>query len=321
MKRVSLIIAALCVLALAAGCASMPAPAAEAPAAPASTRPPAESYAYDGYAAEEAPYPQEPEGSGLTELPLLAPDNDIGVSLSYTVELRLQTTSFMAGIRTLNNTVAEMKGYTVHASIQGRDLFRPEFARQASYDYKIPSENLAKFLMAMEDNYNLLYMEQNAEDITTEQERADSRLEQLEQRQTSLQAELNAAKAASDRQRIEQELAEVRAELNSLRAKSREMERKVVYSTVSITLYEVIPPAEAATLTWGERLQQTGSNTAGRFAAMGQGLVLFFISALPVLVMLAVLGGVAWVVYRAVKKRRASHAGQETPDREKTDSE
>lgn len=310
------------ILMLATGCAasSDQMAASQAPAAYEEAASTAESYDYKAeYAPEAAEIPTIDEGSGLAELPMLTPDNTAGIELSYTVSLHLQTDSFMAGIRKLNTTVGELKGYTVQASIRGRDMLRDDYPRTATYSFQIPSTNLSAFLMTMEDNYNLLQMEQEAEDITTRHQQTDDRLAQLEEQELRLRDSLEATEDPEARADLENQLLDTQSQISSLRASSGNMDRQVRYSSVSVTLQEVIIPQEMPEPTWDERLSAVKEETGIRFLAMGRNLVLFSISALPVLVVLLVLGLIALLIYRLCKRyernRRDRAAREKEPER------
>lgn len=270
----------------------------------------------------EAGAPAADEGSGVTEMALLGPGNAAGIELSYTVDLHLQSTEFMAGIRTLNTTVGDMQGYTVRASIEGRDLLRTEYPRTASYTFQIPSANLSLFLVAMEDNYNLLQMEQSAEDITTRHQQTDNRLEQLQEQEQRLIEAVAATKDPKEKSNLEYQLMDVQSQISALKSSSDQMSRQVRYSTVNVTLSEVIVPVETPEPTWSERLSEVKTATGVRFLSMAQDSLLFLLSALPTLVVLLILAIIAFVICRIWKKHSKGKGSRVSaaPEKDNTDS-
>ncbi|MFV0400190.1 MAG: DUF4349 domain-containing protein [Oscillospiraceae bacterium] len=283
----------------------------------------AESY-YDDtadYSAEEVAPAAPDEGSGVAEMALLAPENAAGIELSYTVDLHIQSTEFMAGIRTLNTTVGDMQGYTVRASVQGRDLLRIDYPRTASYSFQIPSANLSLFLVAMEDNYNLLQMEQSAEDITTRHQQTDNRLEQLQEQEQRLIEAVAATEDPEEKSNLEYQLMDVQSQISALQSSSDQMSRQVHYSTVNVTLSEVIVPVETPEPTWSERLGEVKTATGLRFLSMAQGSLLFLISALPTLAVLLILAVIAFIIYRIWKKHSKGKGPKMTPAPEKDNTD
>lgn len=270
-------------------------------ASSAPSAPPAGDYAaeYTGDA-----YPGKyADGGSASPLPLLTPDNDEGNRLVYTVDMQLETTQFMEGTRALLTTVADMGGHVRSTFVQGRHLFDESATRYARYTLQIPSASLAEFLMAMEDSYNLLRLEQNSEDITARTEQTDSRLEYLLAQEQRLLETLADAGDTEEILSLEYELTDIQAQISSLKASAGVLERAVVYSSVTVHLYEVIPPETREELTWSQRLSNTADNSANGFVALGQNLLLFLIAALPTLVVLAVVGALVWLGIRLLKKR------------------
>lgn len=263
---------------------------------------------------EMAEYDYSGEMQDERELPLLTPSTSDGTRMVYTAELHLQTIEFDKGTRDLLNTVREMGGHVLSAYVQGRSLYTPDVERSARYILRIPSDNLADFLVTMEDNYNLWQMSQESQDITRQYAQTDSQLDYLREQEASLQTTLESTEDAEQRLAIEQELAGVRAQIAASTASVQAMESDTVYSNVTIHMFEVladrlpIPEEEETPLTFSEKLSRTTNTSMENGLAFLQGVLLFFIAALPALIVLAVMGAVAWLIYRWWKKRSAKSA-------------
>ena len=278
------------------------APASAADMAPA-YEPMESSYAYDESFDDEIVAP----------LPILAPSSAKGKKMVYTVTLRLQTTSFMAGMRKLLDTVSEMGGYIESANVEGRDLRHPYEERNAYYSFRIPSERLAEFIIVIENNYNLWSLQQETQDTTSRYQRADSDLEDLRAQEQRLLEDLDKTEDPNEKLALELKLSNVQSSIRELNALQASIDTAVFYSTVNVYLYEVIiledyePEPE---LTFGEKFNNAIVKSTNSFVVFCQWVLLAIIAALPVLLILAIIAGIVLIIIRLIKrcreKRRAT---------------
>jgi len=265
------------------------------------------------YSAPEAAYGGDYEmtGEADTSLPLLTPSNPDGTKIVYTVTMELQTTEFEAGTRSLLNVVRDMGGYVQNTYIEGRSLYDLEGERFASYTLRIPSESLAEFLVTMEDNYNLLRLRQDSQDISRQYAQTDDLLGVLREQEERLKAMLGETEDAEEKLALEQELRDVQYEISSLASSSGGMEHAVIYSTVTIQLYEVIPeniPVDTTKEPFSTRASETSSRSWSRFADFCQGVVLLFITLLPGIVVLVIIAAIVLVILHIVKRKKKTPA-------------
>lgn len=261
-----------------------------------------------------------------TPLPLLTPSNADGKKIVYTVALWLQTTDFDAGARKLLNTVSDLGGYVQSAYVNGRDLHNPEVERNASYTLRVPSEKLSEFLVIMEDNYTLYRLEQESQDITAKKQQTDTRLDDLRDQEKRLLETIAGTTDAREKLSLERQLADVQSSISSLDASQSSMDNDVIYSTVTVNLFEVIfaEPVEERQIPFSEKLSNTVSATMNGFLAFGQGLLLFTIVLLPVLLALAVIAVIILLirrVYRKIHKVFKVSDGVELPDQTQDENE
>lgn len=249
-------------------------------------------------------------------LPLLTPSNSRGKRIVYTVDVELQTTAFMVGIRTLLNTVSIMDGYVESANVRGRDLHQPVRERSADYTLRLYSENLPEFLVVIEDNYNLVSLRQTSEDVTARYGHGDSSLSDLRSRETRLLRDLENTQLETDeRLEIELQLAHVQTSIRNYERQQAEFDDGVLYSTINVKLYEVIfeeePEEEEAEEeeeipepTFGERFSQAASRSMNSFIAFCQTVLIILVRLAPALLTLIVLTLIALFIYRTVLKYR-----------------
>jgi hypothetical protein len=254
-------------------------------------------------------------GAGLADIPILAPSQAGGKRLAYTVTLRLQTTEFMEGYRTLLDTTNLLRGYPTRVEVHGRDMRGAETERRADFALRIPVERLHEFLKMLEDNYNLWDLTLTAADHTIGDRSADLRTADLFGQERRLIESLLLAEDTEDRLDIERRLSEVQSAINDLLTRQMRTDDEVRYSTAMIQLYEVILPEdceecgeceecfEEPPVTFRERVSDRTSRSIDAFVAFCQGLLLAVIAIAPVLVVIAVFGAIALVIIVIVNKR------------------
>ena len=259
---------------------------------------------------------QETRETGMTDLPLLDPNNSEGIMLSYSVAVELQTTEFMKGIRTLNGFVADAGGYLEECYVRGRDFYDERTARHATYTYQVPSAELGRFLMALEDNYNLLSLKQSSNNVTAEYQHDDTRLTQLQEQEARLLESLEATEDSEGRAKLEYDLRAVQRQISQLTASTGALRQSVVYSMVNVYLSESIPPREpeppAPAPSWWEQLKATSSNSFNGMLSFLQVMVLIFASILPTLLLIGVIVTAIVFIRKAIKKKNRLKAANES---------
>lgn len=304
MKRIFLCLISLAlVMAICAGCAAGSGSYDSAPSAA--------SAAPDYDAGYYGDYHMERESEESTRLPFLTPSNSEGSKIVYTVSMQLQTTSFEEGTRNLLNVASEMGGFVQSTYIKGRSLYAVDTMRLAEYTLRIPSDNLAGFLVVMEDSYNLLELRQNSQDINAVYDDTNARLDSLRRQEEQLLSMLAETQDIDEKLMLEDELANIRAEMGRLTSSVKGMDNSVVYSTVTIQLFEVAEEEapEAVPLTFSDRVSQTANKSWGGFLAFCQFVILFIIAALPVILVLVVVGLIVFLVLffkKKINKRKLS---------------
>ena len=259
---------------------------------------------------EEEP---EPEGT-MGPLPILLP-SDSGRQLVYSTYINIQTMEFMAGVRLINEQTAALAGYSSLVIVNGRHMLRENQQRDATFELRIPTEHLAEFITFVEDHYNIVRLEKRMVDYTVSYERDMAHLEDLREQEQRLQDDLDDEKLEDDEATRDQ-LSEVREQIRDLEAATSELERDVIYSDVSIRLYEVIvveileeveeeeEEEEEIPPTFSERLRDTMNESSSGFLAVVQVIVLILVAMLPWLLAIGAMAVVIVFLLKRSKKRK-----------------
>ena len=178
-------------------------------------------------------------------LPIITPDDPSGRRVIYTVNMDLQSDDFVNAINLLVTTVGEMDGFPMDNHIRGRDMRHPERERSATYILRLPTENLAEFIVTIMENYNILELHLMSDDITLMYERDSWQIDDLDELEQRLTDELdNEDLDGSERLDIEAIIAQIQFDLRDLEQWRSALDYDIFYSTINVRLYEAIMPIE-----------------------------------------------------------------------------
>jgi len=212
-----------------------------------------------------------------------------------------------------------MGGYIERGNFNGRDMRTPWVERSAGYVFRLQTDRLAEFIVVMEDNFNLLSMRQQSDDVTLNHEFGGLTLSDLREQEAWLREELrNEELEASDRLALERTLADVLSSIRGLQSQMSALDDQVIYSTITVHLSEVIIPEsieeeEVVKLTFGERFNHAASRSFNGFVAFCQGLLIVLIRMLPTLIILGLVGIALLLIIRKARKYRKANPKKPRP--------
>lgn len=295
------------------------APAAEAPAAvPAPTMAPAmESEMMYDAAAEES-------GFGYSGGGAMPQDNVASAAASehkiiYNADLSLTTRQFDSTLAYIENKIAALGGHIAQSSLQGK---KPEEwndqGRTAYLQARIPAAKSEEFLRDVQGEADVESLNRSSEDITSQFIDTQSRVEVLRIQLQRLKDILITRDKLADVLELEREISRITMEIEQLTTNLKQWDNLVQYATISVMLREITEltaPRPIAT-DLGTRIRDGFFDSitgVGRF--LGDVLV-WLIAALPVLVLLGVIGVAVWLIIRhnvkkSASKRKANEAMRE----------
>lgn len=242
------------------------------------------------------------ENGSDSELPALESDR----KLIRTVTIRAETADQDTLLADLDAKVAELGGYVQNKSVNNNK----SSSRTATLVLRIPANKLDSFLDHVEGETNILSVNENAEDITLKYISITSRITALETEEARLLELIEKAENLSALLQLESKLTEVRTKLEEYKSQLKVYDNLVDYATVNLTItevkeYTVVEEEEPST--W-ERIS-TGfvSSVKGAWSIVRE-IFVFFIVALPYLVLLAIVPTIVLVavlvIIKIVSKRR-----------------
>ena len=284
----------------------------DAPAAAEASRPAETPMADESWAEpEETVSTQSYSGEdGLT------PTADSALSaekIIYSADLYLQTTEFDKTMQTLEQNVAACGGFVEGSNVYGDIRYNDDGTTQvvnrtAYYTVRVPAAQFEGFLKQADGLGNVLSSSRNAENVTSSYTDYEARLSSLNTQEERLLDMLKKTTDVESLVALEQRLSDVRYEIESIERNLRNLDRKITYSTVSLTLeeVEVYTPTAPVQRTFGEKLASAFSDGWNGFVRGFQRLCIGLVSALPALVLLAILVVIVLLIVRKLRKKHAA---------------
>lgn len=264
---------------------------------------------------EEAPYPS-PGGAEI-------PDKD--QKLIYRLYLGIETLDYDASVAGLEKLCEDMGGYVERSSVSGSRLSDSSL-RFADYTLRLPSEKLEAFESACADIGNVYSSSRETENATSQYVDLSARLGSLQTEEERLLELLEQAVDLDSIIALNQRLSEVRYEIESIQSRIRNIDSLVSYSTVYITLNEVVSTTDAHGVprTFGEKVSASFSKGMDSFKRAMESLGVFLFGKAPfalltIVVVALPVGAVilaAVLIIRSRKKKKAAHKAEETKGKE-----
>ena len=268
-----------------------------------------ESFDEDGMMTDAA----EPGSEYGTDTTVL--DASVERKLTYRADVGMETKTYHDTLEALEKLVGDLGGYISSSTVSdyGEDTDRT-YARSAEFEVMVPAASLDDFLGKLKEIGNVLNVSKQVEDITTSYYDAQAKLSSLLEEEQRLSALQDKAETLDELLTIEEYLSSVRSEINYLHSIMQLYEKQIAYSTVSISLNEVLDytPVPVQDPTLGERIAEAFTDSLDFFSEVGQGLIVALVFMLPVLILIAVIVVVIIVCVKAGQKKRARRrAGQQ----------
>ena len=151
----------------------------------------------------------------------------------------------------------------------------------------------------------VLSKSQNVDNISRQYHDTQARIEALTKEEERLNSMIDLAETIEEMIYIEERLTEVEAQLNSYKTNLAAMDVDVAYSTVHLTLREVMvyTPEVQPTATFGERLVKTFRDSWESFTGFLEGFLFVIIYLLPFVILGAVIAGIIVFIIRKTDKR------------------
>jgi len=292
-RKLSLLFALLLVMTLVAACAGKQENKAEAPmTAPGAAPMPAES----------APPMQDNAGSEGTKTgggsaPISLPaDRKIILNASFDVKVKDSDDA----INKISAAVRAAGGYVQDNRQQGTRVQ----GRRVNMSVRVPVGQYGAITDLVRGLGEVADQREWTEDVTAQFVDLQERIKTKEIHLSQLQKLYAQGGTIKEMMELEQEINRVTADLESMKGQMRVLSNRVDYSTIIINLYEpgVPAPIQPPKTVW-ERTQRGFIESWNGVVNFLGNLVVFLVSSIPVLVLLAIFSGLALLVVRYTNRR------------------
>lgn len=229
--------------------------------------------------------------------------------LIKTVELDAETEDLDELLGALTQQVNQLGGYVENQRVYNGSAYSKYRSRSASMTIRIPAEKLDAFVNHVEGSTNIVSHYSYIDDVTLTYVATESRVNALVAEEQRLLELLSQAETMSDLLEVEARLTDVRYELESVTSRLNVLKNQVSYSTVNLSIDEVVEytPVEEETF-W----QRISGGFMDSLKGIGDGVVevtVFVLANLPYLVLLAACAvAVIFLAKRTVRRKKAKKA-------------
>ena len=205
------------------------------------------------YEAEEAydyeesydSYAETPTGDNSTgDVDVQESAQSTNRKLIRTVSLNVETQEFEALRNDIESRINALGGYVEDGYVYNGNIYSEGSLREATMTVRIPSDKLDEFLNMVAENSNVVTQNESVRDVTLDYVDMDSRKSALKAEEKRLLEMLESADTVEDMIYIEDRLANIRYETESIESQLRTYDNLVDYSTVNLTIKEVVKLTE-----------------------------------------------------------------------------
>ena len=233
------------------------------------------------------------------------------------VDLSFETTDFDTFVQDIQSKTTALGGYIESSDLSGNAY--TDRHRYAYFTLRIPKPQVDTFLSFAEGEANLTRKYENTQDITLQYYDTESRKKALQSEYDRLLELMAKAESVDAVIAIEQRLSEIRYQLDSFESDLRRYDNQVDYSTITVNVSETTVLTASENSGFWSRVQANLESNLEDLCDAATGLLIWFLSSLPVLLALAIL---FYIIYRIVKMirsrrkaRRAENANSKMTDK------
>ena len=225
-----------------------------------------------------------------------------------TGQLEIVVADLHAAVAAADERVTAVGGY-----VGSSDETASGSESKASVVYRIPADRWDDALGAVRGLASqTLHAQVQTEAVTNQVIDLGARIANLRASEAALQAIMARAVKISEVLDVQAKLTDIRGQIEQLVAEKQQLEQRAAFGTLTVVFsLPVTPKAEAIRLGWDPATDV--DRATGALLGIGQAAatlgIWFGIVGLPLLVILAILGVIAWRVRRTMSSRRAIQPG------------
>lgn len=227
----------------------------------------------------------------------------------YSADACVETIDYEGTVEGIYSMVEELDGFMESTSLSGTNYYQAARGntgnRWAHFTIRIPSENFNTLTSSLSTLGNVPYCNTYSENITRTYYDVQSRLTAYKTQEARLLEMLAIAETVEDMLAIQQQLTEVQYEIDSLTSTLSNYDNEVRYSTVDLSVEEVqeYTPEPSVTMSYWEKMTSGFVRSLRNVGRFFTDLLLWLVTNLPVLVLIAAIGTAAVALCRRWLRR------------------
>lgn len=238
------------------------------------------------------------------------------------VSIDAQTKEYDKAIDQIRAEIVLIGGFEESFRSTGKSYYQNGvYSRSAYMVLRLPAAQLDAFLGKVGSMVNVLSQSSNAQNVTSEYYDIQTRIGVLESERDAYEEMLKQSMDVEYLLKIKDRLYNVIEEIESYKTRLNLLDSKVAYSTVTISLSEVIEytPVVYEEPTFGQRVAEAFTESWKSFADGCQNFAVWFVYALPTLLILAGIAVIVIVVVVKLNRKHRRPAAVKAPENEKQD--
>lgn len=224
-----------------------------------------------------------------------------------TYNIEMNTDEFDLHVQMLQDKAIQIGGYIQSSNVSGT---KPETfndrGRYANYSFRVPSGRAEEFVEYTKGTGEITYSNCDTEDVTLRYYDTETRLEVLRTQLERLQSILVETDNLADIIELERAISETTLEIEQYTTQLRKYDNLIDYTTIHVSISEnrlVTGPAAKETL--GQRISEGFKESLAGIGVFLEDALVWFICAIPAIILIAAAAAVLAMVFRALKKVRA----------------
>ncbi len=220
------------------------------------------------------------------------------------LSINMNTMKFEEDRNALDELLFKYNAIISNSSVNISEMDKKRNKRRLFYNIRIDGKKLDEFKKEVESKFNVVFISESKTNITQAYQDTQGRLKNLEIQRDRIREILKKAEKINDIIQLERRLSELDFQIESYTNNINRMDTDVKYSFVNLELREVKDPAKLTKeddSSFGVRIKNAFVSGFKGFVKVIEELIIFVISALPVLI---ILGVIAFFVIRYMKKKK-----------------
>ena len=169
---------------------------------------------------------------------------------------------------------------------------------------RIPYNNFDSFVLLIEKKYEIKDKRIESVDITEQYVDNDARLKNMKAQEAQMLEVYKKANTVEDILKVQSQLTEIRGDIESLEAKKKLWDRQVQYTTIKISIdkEQVISSGRVSIISGNDFIKSISKGFVNSVLYFVLAIEQIFIFLISNLILLAIIAGVSFIIYKKVKK-------------------